>query len=212
MSINDIFRGPPTPAKWTALGEYLRGQRITGGRGIMISSNPITGTVVKATARRDYAAGGSRYTHPFEVSTRIESETLNLYVSYGVASYATIADDGDPPYNAEIAVAWDSEADPIELLDNDPNRTTEAIGSSALSASTNYGVWLVLKGDSGTITNPFVTDDEYTQLVVWGYLPAYCKIDVSSTQTSRLSAYSGAAGEVGFFLARVEVDAILATS
>lgn len=203
--ITDICSGDPTPTKWKRLGEWLRGQSVSAGHGLRISRNPVTGTTISAITDPSYPSGS--YVHPFKVSVRSIEGDPTLFVAYGAASFLMLSDDTNPPYNLEIQTAWDSAADPIEFLQGDPMNAGGAVGFAVLTPSTTYGVWLVLTASPDTIANPFTTSGEYTNLVVWHYSPSDCKVVVSSTATSHLAAYSGSAGEVGYFLAQVDVDA-----
>lgn len=66
MNFDEIFRGDPTPAKWAALGRYLRGQRITAGPGLRVASrDAIHGAVLCATRP---PPGAPRPAVPWEVS------------------------------------------------------------------------------------------------------------------------------------------------
>lgn len=46
MNLKDIFSGGPTPAKWAALGQYLRSSRIVAGIGLRVASQDESGIVI----------------------------------------------------------------------------------------------------------------------------------------------------------------------
>lgn len=56
MDFPEIFKGTPTPAKWAALGEYLRSSGTTGGPGLRVRR--VGNKTVITTRRRTFAAGG----------------------------------------------------------------------------------------------------------------------------------------------------------
>lgn len=63
MTLDEIFRWPPTPAKWRALKEYLRGERLHAGRRVRLTRGS-SGVVVSATAPPVYSRDVRK--HPWE--------------------------------------------------------------------------------------------------------------------------------------------------
>ena len=53
MDLEKIFQGPPTPAKWRMLGDYLKGRKLYAGEGIKITDSSSSGYLIEAKKKRE---------------------------------------------------------------------------------------------------------------------------------------------------------------
>ena len=202
MTLTEIFRGPLTTSKWQALGRYLTSQQITGGGGIRIARD-VHGTIITARPA-SIAFPSPAHRHPYQIRCDIIEGDPVLFVGHGAATTQYFYDSGGFPVLRSIATRFDSVIP--TYLENDPINPTGTVGFSTLTASTDYGVWLVLEMVSTTHTNGLITDDEYAQLFQMAGDVNTCRVDVSTSQVSGDDYYVGGPGEVGFYIGKVSVD------
>jgi hypothetical protein len=85
MSIEDIFRGQMTAPKWRALGEYLRGQRITAGQGVRISKDR-NGILIAAKLRELLQPPQRIFWPTLHIDDSGETPAYTVTVSFGLVN------------------------------------------------------------------------------------------------------------------------------
>lgn len=86
MEFGDIFKGSPSPAKWEALGKYLREGEIRGGHGVLVRQVG-NKTIISAARRGESASGGGgRYQLTFDGTGQ------KVVVSEGSVAWAATAE------------------------------------------------------------------------------------------------------------------------
>jgi hypothetical protein len=198
---------PGTPIlQWCSrLWDYAISLRPVAGPGIICRASR-NGTIISA-AGQPAAAAAATASHPWRIVVEPDGEDLAMTVGYGAVT-ATFAGESPPdalPWIQDIQPAWDS-GESLYLRDDPFHPGTP--GSETLAADASYGVWLVTGFTAGEgAANPFPNTSEIGNVYTW--LPGSSAWIVVTTDTllSPIDRYTGAAGECGIFLGRVDVDA-----
>jgi hypothetical protein len=185
-----------------ALSRAIRRRTPTAGPGIRIAETADAGFIISTLAAQAAADG---YLHPFKIRVSTVGEEIRGYVNHGAATARTWNSTEYPVFQ-DILTLFGSGGE----LENDPFLPLGGtVGYEVLSASTTYGVWLIITITTGTADNP--GSGEFDQVESYYGAPGGSVIGFSSDYTtlSQGPAYAAAVGGGPFamiYLGQVSLD------
>lgn len=124
MSIDDIFRGQMTAPKWKALGEYLRGQRLTAGQGVRLFKDR-NGILLAAKIRDRIQPEGRIFWPTLHIDDSGETPSYTVTVSFGLVNERDVTKGTDT--DAMVTPPWEC---PSRLDGDDEHEFPIANGES----------------------------------------------------------------------------------